>query len=206
MMSLTEQRNRLQKYVDEQYMPFVFNELHATDEQIDSEKRVEDSFFFKVVFGDEHGFYNRWYEAEGFDIRADTILSLLEEFVNNSGRNLSPPYTVRDTVNAWAYIRGMKHWWEKVKAKLRNLPPNETEDTCPICLRDYDRETLLKDGIQNSDFNSLCTHWCCMECWYKIYYQHNEIDTCPICRADITEWLKSYYRPDSDSEEYDDSD
>jgi hypothetical protein len=204
MMSLTEQRNRLQKYVDEKYMPFIFNELHATDDQIDSEKRVEDSFLFKVVFGEEHGFYKRWYEAEGFDIRADTILSLLKEFKEyalNSRRDWFSPYTVSNTVNTWVYSRGMKQWWKQIKDKLRQLPPNETEHTCPVCLRDYNRQTLLKDGIQNSDFNSRCNHWCCMDCWAKIYYQHNEIDTCPICRADITEWLKSYYQPDSDSED-----
>ena len=197
---MSQQHDNLQRYLDEHYMPFVYNDLNATNEQMDSKERFEESFFYKVVTDEEHGFYKRWYEAEGGDIRADTVLLLFQENVNNLGHDWSPQYTVQDTVNVWAYSRGMKQFWKKIKDKMRHLPPNETEDACPICLRDYDRYSLAQDGPQNSDFNSLCNHWCCVECWTKIYYQQNDKDTCPICRADITDWLKSHYPLDYDDD------
>ena len=200
MTSITEQHDNLQRYLDEHYMPFVYNDLNATDEQMDSEEYFKESFLYKVVTDEEHGFYKRWYESERGDIRADTVLVLFQEIVNNLGHDWSPTYTVKETVNTWAYCRGIKQLWKKIKDKLRDLPPNESENTCPICLRDYDRYTLLKDGPQNSDCNSRCTHWCCIECWYEIYNKENDKDTCPICRADITEWLKSHYPLDNDDE------
>jgi hypothetical protein len=201
---MSQQHDNLQRYLDEHYMPFVYNDLNVTNEQMDSKEQFEETFFYKVVTDEEHGFYKRWYEAEGSDIRADTVLLLFKENVNNLGHDWSPQYTVQDTVNAWAYSRGMKQFWKKIKDKMRHLPPNETEDACPICLRDYDRYSLAQDGPQNSDFNSLCNHWCCVECWSKIYYQENDKDTCPICRADITEWLKSHYPLDEDDDSQED--
>ena len=49
MTSLTEQHNNLQRYLDEHYMPFVYNDLGATDEQMDSEERFEESFVIIII-------------------------------------------------------------------------------------------------------------------------------------------------------------
>ena len=88
----------------------------------------------------------------------------------------------------------------------KDFPPNETDETCPICLEAYDREIgRLKDGIRNSDCESNCPHWCCSMCWDKMYRQDNDTDCCPICKRDITDWLKTHYDNDDD-DEYDSDD
>jgi len=82
------------------------------------------------------------------------------------------------------------------------LISNETDETCPICLEAYDREIgRLKDGIQNSNYESNCPHWCCCMCWDTMSRQDNDTYSCPICKTDITDWLKTHYYSDSDDEE-----
>ena len=82
----------------------------------------------------------------------------------------------------------------------QDFPPNETDETCPICLEAYDKEIgRLKDGIQNSEYESNYPHWCCSMCWDTMYKQNNDTYCCPICKRDITDWLKTHY--DSDDED-----
>ena len=84
----------------------------------------------------------------------------------------------------------------------KDFPPNETDETCPICLEAYDREIgRLKDGIQNSDYESNCPHWCCCMCWDTMYKQDKDTYCCPICKRDITDWLKTHYDSDDDDDE-----
>jgi len=79
----------------------------------------------------------------------------------------------------------------------KDFPPNETDEQCPICLEDYDKEIgRLKDGIQNSDYESNCPHWCCCMCWDEMYRQDKDTYCCPICKRDITDWLKTHYNDD----------
>jgi hypothetical protein len=79
------------------------------------------------------------------------------------------------------------------------FPPNETDETCPMCLEEYDKEIgRLKDGIQNSEYESNCPHWGCCMCWRGMYKQNKEKYCCPICRRDITDWLKIHYDDEDD--------
>ena len=83
----------------------------------------------------------------------------------------------------------------------KDFPPNETDETCPICLEAYDKEIgRLKDGIQNSGYESNCPHWCCCMCWDQMYKQYNDTYSCPICKRDITDWLKTHYDSDDEDE------
>jgi hypothetical protein len=93
---------------------------------------------------------------------------------------------------------------EEERNGSKDFPPNETDETCPICLEAYDREIgRLKDGIQNSGYESNCPHWCCCMCWDTMYKQNNDTYSCPICKMDITDWLKTHYDSDDDEEEED---
>jgi len=81
---------------------------------------------------------------------------------------------------------------------------NTSEEYFAICFREYgeqlDGKFLTMNGIDNSDYISLCKHYFCNECLKKIYNLYNEIDRCPLCREDITIWLKNHYYT-SDSED-----
>lgn len=202
---MTEQRTELQKFLEDKYMPLLYSELlESTDGNIVNEC-FGDTNFFIYIYSNSLNFFEEWCETPNSTIQAETILILLQEVQTWYEKTFSEIYTkykVKDIVNYWAYIVGHEKWKkyadkeEKVvETSLPNeiLNTNETEDTCPICLRDYDRNTLLQDGPQNSDFENPCPHWCCVECWDTIYHQYNDTDTCPICRADITDWLKSHY-------------
>ena len=81
----------------------------------------------------------------------------------------------------------------------------ETDEYCPICLEEYDRDTKQMDGIQNSDYESNCIHWACVACWQKIYRLRNVDDYCPICKRNITDWLKTHYETDDDESDDDQS-
>lgn len=80
----------------------------------------------------------------------------------------------------------------------KDFPPNETDEQCPICLEAYDRDSgKLQDGIRNSDdFESNCPHWACCMCWDTMYKQDKDTYCCPICKRDITYWLKTHYYSD----------
>jgi len=83
----------------------------------------------------------------------------------------------------------------------KDFPPNETDETCPICLEAYDRDSgKLKDGIRNSNYESNCPHWCCCMCWDEMYKQDKDEYNCPICKRDITEWIDETYGEDDDEE------
>jgi len=91
---------------------------------------------------------------------------------------------------------------EDVYNGSKDFPPNETDETCPICLEAYDREIRrLKDGIRNSDCESNCPHWCCCMCWDTMYREDNDTDYCPICKRDITDWLKTHYEDDEEEDD-----
>jgi hypothetical protein len=83
----------------------------------------------------------------------------------------------------------------------KDFPPNETDETCPICLEAYNRDSgKLKDGIRNSGYESNCPHWCCCMCWDEMYKQNKDEYNCPICKRDITEWIDETYGEDDDEE------
>lgn len=85
----------------------------------------------------------------------------------------------------------------------KDFPPNETDETCPICLEAYDRELgRLQDGIRNSTYESNCPHWCCCMCLDEMYKQSDgDKCRCPICKRDITDWMKEQYDEDEDDDD-----
>ena len=90
------------------------------------------------------------------------------------------------------------------------------DDSCPICYSEYgpqeDGTFLCKDGINNSDYESTCKHYICVECCDKMcrkaVYDRDEVQ-CPICRYDWTQWIiyrykdDSYYNDDDEDEDED---
>jgi len=73
----------------------------------------------------------------------------------------------------------------------KDFPPNETDDNCPICLEAYTPQKQ-RDGVRNSDYKVKCPHYCCVSCWVELYDKNvGEKKRCPICRANITDWLES---------------
>ena len=81
----------------------------------------------------------------------------------------------------------------------KDFPPNETDDNCPVCLEAYTVQKQ-KDGIRNSEYKVKCPHYCCCDCWLELYEKNEgKKKRCPICRANVTEWLESVipsYYPD----------
>lgn len=78
---------------------------------------------------------------------------------------------------------------------------SKSDKTCPICYDQYCRDSfILKDSIQNSDFNSTCNHWFCVGCLRSLVKVDGKIK-CPLCRSDLTEWYESHYEEDSQDED-----
>ena len=75
----------------------------------------------------------------------------------------------------------------------KDFPPNETDETCPICLEAYGEDNPA-DSIRDSTYESNCPHWCCMPCWTKMLEQDQDEYCCPICKRDISNWLEENYR------------
>lgn len=79
------------------------------------------------------------------------------------------------------------------------------DDNCPVCHRRYDRdEGPLRDGPSNSDMQTDCTHFLCVDCWsrmYSLYRLYGQKPLCPVCKEECTEWLESHYPLDLDEEE-----
>ena len=77
--------------------------------------------------------------------------------------------------------------------RLWNL--NRTEE-CPVC----HEKPPVWDGPMNSDVSTRCTHWLCVPCWARIAARDRR---CPICREDLTMWIR---RHDAEGEAPEDSD
>ena len=79
---------------------------------------------------------------------------------------------------------------------------------CPICFTRYGKQPddtfLCRDGIDNSDFKTDCTHYICVICAREMSRQ--EEIKCPLCREDWTDWMHSHYYTDSDDDSNDDDD
>ena len=82
----------------------------------------------------------------------------------------------------------------------KDFPPNETDETCPICLEAYTEdicEKRTKMGIRDSIFASNCPHRCCECCWKNMTKQNTTAKyCCPICKRDITNWVMDMFEPE----------
>ena len=75
-------------------------------------------------------------------------------------------------------------------------------ETCPVCLRDFGRDTLvICDSMANHEFESPCTHWFCTDCLAQ--FCPKGIHTCPICRADISDLVHCQDNEDDEDDEDD---
>ena len=82
----------------------------------------------------------------------------------------------------------------------KNSKKGKEEESCPVCFEKFSRENwVLKDGPSNSDFETECCHWLCVDCWTNIYEHGNH--QCPICREDVSEWLTQHYGSDESESE-----
>ena len=59
---------------------------------------------------------------------------------------------------------------------------------CPICLEPFGPE-LERYSPMQGNFPTTCCHAMCVRCAMQIDEQHREQHRCPICRADIGQWL-----------------
>ncbi len=83
----------------------------------------------------------------------------------------------------------------------------EDDKNCYICRVEYNRDTyILKDGPENSGVykNCPCRHYFCVPCIEQMFY--HDINTCPICRFDWTEWIYTHYNENSEDDSSDESD
>ena len=132
-------------------------------------------------------------------------------FVNNKGveywieqKNRLNEYVVSqqlDEASDMSVVSDEDEEPKEVYNGSKDFPPNETDETCPICLEAYDRDSgKLKDGIRNSNYESNCPHWCCCMCWDEMYKQDKDEYGCPICKRDITEWIEETYGENDEEE------
>jgi hypothetical protein len=200
----------LEAYIREIYMRDVYYDLHPTAEQRADKAWINDTYIVKAV--EECNVYKKWIQEERITYGAETILEMINNINIWYYDNFGEPwkckhYSVEKVVNMYAYVYvkkiGIAYWIEKhiewdeepkvPVCESSFLETNETDERCPICLEEYDRYERQQDGICNSDCESDCPHWGCVNCWKKMWEQHNDIDECPICRRDITNWLKTHY-------------
>ena len=207
----------------------VYNNLRPTAEQQEDENWWNDVFLQIAVNSDEYNFQDTWEalrdtsQDEVFLI-IEMINQINEWSKNELGHNWDFGVLTHSKIyKMYAYMhamqKGVEHWklqssfWnhamdnisdtESVEEEYngtKDFPPNETDDNCPICLETYTVQKQ-KDGIRNSDeHKSKCPHYCCCDCWLELYEKNEgKKKRCPICRANVTEWLESVipsYYPD----------
>lgn len=228
MAQRTIQMLHLDEYL-KHHLRFVWGELEPTDEELNDDEYIQDTFINNAVNNDIYDFYEMWNDTTNdhyFEMRADTLLILLNELTeryrDEIGDEWLPPnneYTIQNIMNGWAYMEVQRVGIDNVRALItfgleeaeeaeaeaveiyngtKDFPPNETDETCPICLEAYTEDILekrTKMGIRDSIFASNCPHRCCECCWKNIIKQ-NTTDKycCPICKRDITNWVMDMFK------------
>lgn len=220
---------KINEFISSVYLKEVYRDLNPTAEQQDDDDWWNDVFIQTAVNSDEYNFQETWEEyRDTSPYEAFLIIEMINQ-INNWSEGQKWDFGVlthSKIYKMYAYMYVMRYGIENWKDQIplwdeeddddvcvceeeeyngtKDFPPNETDEKCPICLEEYDREIgRLQDGIQNSDYESNCPHWCCCMCWDKMYRQNKSEYHCPICKRDITCWLKTHYE---DSESDSDSD
>ena len=216
----------MEKYLEDFYMRDIYRDLHPTAEQRDDEDWWND-YIQTAVNSDDYDFQSKWAEQRDADqYEALVMIEMINQITiwngdENGGceqwwgetltiskiyKMYAYLYVIRMDTDYWINLSHSDNWnFEMDEPEQYNgskdFPPNETDETCPICLEAYDKEIgRLKDGIQNSEYESNCPHWCCCMCWDTMYRQNADKYQCPICKRDITDWLKTHYDSDDDDE------
>ena len=57
---------------------------------------------------------------------------------------------------------------------------------CPVCLQPRPRDAM-DAAMCHEGVHTRCTHWVCINCWEQIAGRDRR---CPICRDDLSEWLR----------------
>ena len=225
MAQRTIQMLHLDEYL-KHHLRFVWGELEPTDEELNDDEYIQDTFINNAVNNEIYDFYEMWNDTTNehyFEMRVDTLLILLNElkerYRDEMGDEWLPPnneYTIQNIMNGWAYMEVQRVGIVNVRALIisgleeeeeaeaeaveiyngtKDFPPNETDETCPICLEAY-TEDNNKEGIRWSDHQSNCPHQCCRSCWLGMAKQQPEKYLCPICKRDITKWAKEMFEPE----------
>lgn len=122
---------------------------------------------------------NGWADIEVQNWGVDEVRNIINTM------NANAEEEIRDVINTMN-----EDAEDEIYTGTKDFPPNETDDNCPICLEAYTWRKP-KDGVRNSEYKVRCPHYCCCDCWVELYDKNEgEKKRCPICRANITEWLE----------------
>ena len=208
------------------FMRDVYYDLHPTAEQQEDKNWWKNVFLQKAVNSDEYNFQKTWEELrDTSQYEVFLIIEMINQINEWSKNELGHTWdfgvlTHSKIYKMYAYVhvmqKGVEHWkiqssfWnhdmdnmsdtesvEEEYTGTKDFPPNETDDNCPICLDAYTPQKQ-KDGVRNSEYKVKCPHYCCCDCWLELYEKNEgEKKRCPICRANVTDWLEnvipSYY-------------
>ena len=222
---MSQELTQYQKLVEclKHHLRFVWSDLEPNDEEQNDEEYFQNTFINNAVNNEiKYDFYEMWNNTANdyyFEMSAETLLRILNEvkdwYRNEMGDDWLPPnneYSIETIMNGWAEAN-VREWGvdavrEIINAAIeeeeeytgtKDFPPNETDDNCPICLETY-TSRKMRDGIRNSEYKVKCPHYCCCDCWLELYEKNEgEKKRCPICRANVTDWLESVipsYQPD----------
>jgi len=220
---MSQELTQYQKLVEclKHHLRFVWGELQPTNEERNDDEYIQDTFINNAVNNEIYDFYEMWNDTTNehyFEMRVDTLLILLNELkdwyrdeMGDEWLPLSNDYSIQNIMNGWAEAEVSEWGFDAVREIInatieeeeytgtKDFPPNETDDNCPICLEAYTWRKQ-KDGIRNSEYKVKCPHYCCCDCWLELYEKNEgEKKRCPICRANVTDWLESVipsYYPD----------
>lgn len=220
---MSQELTQYQKLVEclKHHLRFVWGELQPTNEERNDDEYIQDTFINNVVNNEIYDFYEMWNNTANdyyFEMSVETLLRILNKVrdwyrdeMGDEWLPLSNDYSIQNIMNGWAEAEVSEWGFDAVREIInatieeeeytgtKDFPPNETDDNCPICLEAYTWRKQ-KDGIRNSEYKVKCPHYCCCDCWLELYEKNEgEKKRCPICRANVTDWLESVipsYYPD----------
>ena len=206
----------MEGFLENDYMKEVYRDLHPTAEQQGDEDWWNDIYIQNAVNSDDYDFPARWAEQrDASQYEALVLMELINQIfkwnedengisekwwgdvltISKIYRMYAYMYVVRMGADYWINLSHTDNWNFEMEEReqyngSKDFPPNETDETCPICLEAYTPQKQ-KDGVRNSDeHKSKCPHYCCVPCWVELYDKNEgEKKRCPICKANITKWL-----------------
>ena len=139
-----------------------------------------------VIYGggmSEFGVRVHWHRA---DCERSVVEDRLRLCVTPADPIREPPVDARPLISPLMQDENPEEW-----QRLWNL--NSRDGQCDVCHEVPD----IWDGPMNSNIPTRCTHWLCVECWYRIARRDRR---CPTCRDDLSHWLQGAH-PSDDEED-----